>query len=72
MGTVMPVFTIKAKDALAIRAVRYYKHLCEQAGLAHQATEVQRALDEMHVWRLNNRELIKEPDHVHVPAGVNG
>jgi len=64
----MPVFTIQAKHRLAVRAVRAYRDFCLDAGLTAQAAQVQRAIDEMREWRHQNKELIKDPDHEHVPA----
>jgi hypothetical protein len=64
----MPVFTIKAKDKLALRAVDAYRVLCEGLGLDEQAREVERAYTEMAEWRQRNPGEIKLPDHKHVPA----
>jgi hypothetical protein len=64
----MPVFTIKAKDKLALRAVDAYRILCERLGLNEQAREVERAYAEMAEWRQRNPGEIKLPDHKHVPA----
>src|SRR5262245_6905922 len=64
----MPVFTIKAKDRLAVHAVAAYRALCERHGLGEQATEVSKALVEMAEWRRRHPDLIHLPDHPHVPA----
>ncbi len=64
----MPVFTIKAKDLLALDAVYAYYRLCEDARLWDQAREVMKAYDEMREWRDRNPGLLKEPDHPHVPV----
>lgn len=64
----MPVFVIKAKDALASQAVLAYRALCQEFGLREQAHEVGLAFQEMLNWRERNRELIKNPDHKHIPA----
>jgi hypothetical protein len=64
----MPVFTIKAKDKLALRAVDAYRILCEGLGLDEQAREVERAYTEIDEWRQRNPGEIKLPDHKHVPA----
>lgn len=64
----MPVFTIKAQDKLATKAVRSYRNICIDAGLHEQALEVAGALVEMAAWRERHPELVKMPDHRHVPA----
>ncbi len=64
----MPVFTIKAKDKLAIRAVEAYRRLCLELGLNAQADEVDKALDEIVAWREAHPDQVKLPDHPHVPA----
>lgn len=43
----MPVFTIKAKDRLAIVAVAAYRDLCLDKGLDEQAKQVSLAIEEM-------------------------
>ncbi len=65
----MPVFTIKAKDRLAIHAIEAYQRLCQNLGLEGQAAEVAKAIREMVLWRRRNPELVQMPDHRHVPAG---
>lgn len=64
----MPVFTIKAKDRLAIAAVGAYRDLCVDEGLDNQAEEVGKAIDEMVAWRYEHEDLVQSPDHEHVPA----
>lgn len=64
----MPVFTIKAKDALALDAVGHYEWLCRKAGLTEQAAEVRKAINEMDDWRVRNASAVQMPDHPHVPA----
>lgn len=64
----MPVFTIKAKDKLAVRAVGAYLRLCQELGLDEQAAQVELAMAEIHAWRRRNPRLVQLPDHAHVPA----
>jgi len=64
----MPVFVIKAKDALAIHAVGAYRELCRTHGLNDQAAEVQKALDEIFSWQVTHDDQVKLPDHKHVPV----
>jgi hypothetical protein len=64
----MPVFVIKAKDDLAIHAIREYHDLCVERGLDDQANEVEAAIDEMIEWRDRHEDEIKPPDHRHVPV----
>jgi hypothetical protein len=64
----MPVFTIKAKDRLAVHAVTYYRHLCATYGLDEQGEEVCKVIAEMLAWRRRNPHLVHMPDHAHVPA----
>jgi hypothetical protein len=64
----MPVFTLKAKDALALDMVNYYEWLCCEAGLTDQAVEVRKAFREIEEWRVRNASAVKMPDHPHVPA----
>lgn len=67
----MPVFTIKAKDRLAVRAVTHYAELCRDAGLETQAQEVEEAIAEMYAWRARHPKSVRLPDHKHVPvAGI--
>jgi hypothetical protein len=65
----MPVFTIKAKDALAVAAITAYRDLCTQHHLDDQAEQVQLALDEIGAWQRTHGDEMKLPDHKHVPAG---
>lgn len=65
----MPVFTIKAKDRLALAAVAAYARLCTDYGLFDQAEEVGKAYDEIAVWQQRHADLVKLPDHPHVPVG---
>ena len=65
----MPVFTIKAKDKLALDTIARYRDLCLRAGLLAQAAEVEEAYEEFMVWQASNPERVKLPDHKHVPAG---
>lgn len=64
----MPVFTILAKDRLAIRAVEAYRRLCLEVGLDEQARQVELAIGEMHRWRETHWQQVLLPDHTHVPA----
>lgn len=67
----MPVFTIKAQDALAPEAVSAYHDLCVKYGLHGQAYQVRLALAEIADWQAANVDLIKLPDHDHVPAAAS-
>jgi hypothetical protein len=62
----MPVFTIKAKDNLALRAVDAYRALCVKEGLTEQAEQVVEAYAEMVSWRLHHPDLCHQSDHKHV------
>jgi hypothetical protein len=64
----MPVFTIKASDKLAAAAVEHHGQLCADRGLFSQQAEVDLALQEILDWRDRNPNLVKVPDHKHVPA----
>jgi hypothetical protein len=64
----MPVFVIKAKDKLAVKAVIGYQERCLEAGLDHQADEVRKAVSEIVEWQRRNPALVQTPDHDHVPA----
>lgn len=64
----MPVFTILAKDKLALRALSAYHLLCVEAGLQKQAHEVMLAMSEIHAWQKKNEDLMKMPDHKHIHA----
>jgi hypothetical protein len=65
----MPVFTIKADDVLAVRAIRMYLDLCDELGLVDHRVEVRRALIEVEDWRRQHRDQLRVPYHVHKPAG---
>lgn len=64
----MPVFTILAKDKLALRTLAAYHLFCIEVGLMDQAIEVALAMREMHLWKEANPDLMKMPDHKHVPT----
>lgn len=64
----MPVFIIKAKDALAVEAVEAYRDLCTKYRLHDQAAQVQLALDEIVHWQGGNEDRMQLPNHVHVPV----
>lgn len=64
----MPVFTIKAKDRLALGPLRMYRELCRAAKLYDQAHQVDMAITEFAEWREQNPDAIKDPDHKHVPV----
>lgn len=64
----MPVFTIKAKDALAVPVLRAYHKECLDHGLDRQAAQVGKAIAEIIVWQRRNSDVTKLPDHDHVPA----
>lgn len=64
----MPVFVIKAKDALALEAVEAYRELCTKYGLHGQASEVQLAINEIELWQQDHGDEMRLPDHKHVPA----
>jgi hypothetical protein len=68
----MPVFTIKAKDNLALEAICYYAHECRRRGLNDQADEVDKAIAEIQQWRAANPDVCKDPDHIHVPTTAGG
>lgn len=65
----MPVFVIKAKDALAYETISAYRRLCWRRGLHSQGEEVGKALDEIAAWQTRHRDEVQMPDHTHVPAG---
>ncbi len=65
----MPVFVLKAQDRLAIKAVNAYQDACETAGRLDQARQVMRAADEIVAWQERHQDLVKFPDHEHVPVG---
>jgi hypothetical protein len=46
----MPVFTIKAKDALGLIIIRQYKYMCEISNLPEQAEQVELAIKEFEAW----------------------
>jgi hypothetical protein len=62
------VFTIKGKDALAPGAVNAYRSACILNGLDAQAEQVDRARQEIADWQSRHPDLVKLPDHQHVPA----
>lgn len=64
----MPVFVVKGKDRLAPSAVDAYFTLCLAQGLGTQAAEVADAAREIREWQSRHPELVKIPDHKHVPA----
>lgn len=64
----MPVFVIKGKDRLAPDAVHGYFTLCLSNGLPAQAAEVADAEREICGWQDRHPELVKTPDHEHVPV----
>lgn len=66
MSDPMPVFTIKAKDLLALCAIARYRTECEVNGLFDQAREVEKAMAEFERWQQRNPDLMKMPDHEHV------
>lgn len=66
----MPVFTIKAKDLLAVEAIEAYRDLCVKYSLTDQADEVDEAIKEVAAWQQANPALTKMPDHCHVPTGA--
>jgi hypothetical protein len=64
----MPVFTLKAKDKLAIGTLAAYRNQCAAADLYDQAGEVGIAIAEMIDWANRNPHLMQWPDHKHVPV----
>lgn len=64
----MPVFTLKAKDMLAVRAIEAYIVACEDEGLQWQAEQVREALEEIEGWQRRNPDSMKLPEHKHVPV----
>lgn len=66
----MPVFVIKGQDRLAADAVSAYYTLCLAQGLTDQAGQVADAVREIRDWQDRHPDLVKAPDHEHVP--VNG
>lgn len=64
----MPVFVIKAKDRLAPEAVTAYGDLCAAEGLVSQLSQVDAALAEIRAWQRRHPDLVKMPDHPHVPV----
>ena len=67
-GDPMPVFTIKAKDRLALDAIEAYRRACLSFGLSDQAAEVGKAMREIEDWQKRNPNAVKYPDHKHVPV----
>ena len=70
--TDMPVFTIKAKDALAPEAIAAYRDLCVRSGLHAQAAQVELALSEVEDWQFTHSDEVHLPDHEHVPWTLAG
>ena len=64
----MPKFTIKAKDNIALEAIRYYAQVCKWMGLFDQAKEVHEAIKEIEAWRERNPDHCKNPNHFHKPV----
>lgn len=64
----MPVFVIKARDRLAIPAIRHYRNLCLRFELNEQAGQVSLAIQEIAEWQYRNGDKVKRPDHKHVPV----
>ncbi len=64
----MPVFVIKGKDRLAPGVVNAYRSLCTLNGLDEQATQVDLARQEIIDWQQRHPDLVKTPDHPHVPV----
>ena len=67
----MPIFVIKAKDALSVPALKHYKEKCEDHGLTEQARQVDYAIYEFRQWQDENIDDTKLPDHRHVPVNRN-
>jgi hypothetical protein len=65
----MPVFVIKGKDKFALRLLITHRDLCIANGLIKQSLEDQKAIDELVDWQDENPELMKFPDHKHIPVG---
>ncbi len=63
----MPVFKIKAKDALAVEAIEAYRDLCVRESLTDQAGQVDLAIGEIEDWQAMHPGRVKLPDHVHMP-----
>lgn len=66
----MPTFTIKGKDILALPVIKNYMQMCIVLRLHDQANEVRDAIREIHEWQDANRDLVKVPDHKHVPVSM--
>ncbi len=64
----MPVVVIKGKDRLAPGAVAAYGDLCAAEHLVHQSGQVDAALAEIRAWQRRHPDLVKTPDHEHVPV----
>lgn len=67
-GDPMPVFVLKGKDALTPYVIEAYRERCVDEELYDQAHEVALALAEVEAWQRRHPELVKLPDHKHVPA----
>jgi hypothetical protein len=64
----MPVFVLKAKDALTSTVVAAYRQECIRHDLHGQADQVWLALEEILAWQRRNPGLVALPDHKHVPV----
>jgi hypothetical protein len=64
----MPVFPIKAKDALAPEAVQAYRALCARHGLDDMVAQVDLALVELDAWQAAHPNDVRLPSHRHVPT----
>lgn len=64
----MPVFPLLGNDQLAPAAVNAYRTACALNNLTDQVHQVDLALAEMVDWQLRHPDLVKLPDHEHVPA----
>lgn len=63
-----PVFVLKSTDALSLPTIEAYRRECVRRRLDDQARQVTAAFLEMAAWQARNPELIKLPDHKHVPV----
>lgn len=69
MASEMPVFVLKAKDALIVPTLRTYLQECSEHGLVEQAEQVRLAINEIRAWQAANIDQTKLPDHNHIPVG---
>ena len=67
-GSEPPQFPIIATDRFAIKTIDDYRRLCLAHGLREQADQVLLAIEEFSEWTKLNPELVKLPDHKHVPT----